>query len=138
MPHANCYITLGHYNDLPARLKSLQLLQKFPDLHCDLPIPTLLPIALSLAPDDADSLISSASFHVNEQYEVNRISFGRGSNQVRWFLQMKCCMHILTQNLCRFFPQAATLRIRLIKEALQVPRGTIQALVQEALGSSQV
>ena len=89
---------LGHYNDLSARLKSLQLLQKFPDLHCDLSLPTLLPIALSLAPDKADSLISNTSFHVIEQYEVNRNSFGRGSNQVRWSLQMKRRVHILTQN----------------------------------------
>jgi len=54
---ANDYITLGHSDDLSLSFSLLQLLQKLPDLHFDLPLITPLAIALSLAPDDANSLI---------------------------------------------------------------------------------
>jgi hypothetical protein len=62
MAQGHDYITLLHSDHFSLGLTLLQLSQKFPDVHFDLPFITPLAITLSLAPDNANSLIGNASF----------------------------------------------------------------------------
>lgn len=83
---AHAYIILGH---LFFSLSLLQLIQKFPDLHFDLPLITPLAIYHWHLTTPIHSSVTRL-FHVIEQYEVfstYRNSSERGSNQVSWFLQ---------------------------------------------------